>query len=93
MWSPVYQGTSTAQAFAVDIGAVGASEVAKHDGSIHYLKRRVTARDIWMIEHDLPGHRLTADGQAVIEGHSLSDGGTPVVSRHGRRRSPEVGPS
>jgi hypothetical protein len=89
----VCQGTSAAQAFAVDIGTVGASEVAKHNGSIHYLKRRVTARDIWMIKHDLPRHRLTADGQTAIEGHSLSYGGNPVVSRHGRRRSPDVGTS
>ena len=37
------QATSTAQAFAVDIGTVGAPEVAQHNGSIHYLKHRVTA--------------------------------------------------
>ena len=74
------QATSTAQAFAVDIGTVGASEVAQHNGSIHYLKRRVTARDIRMIEDDLPRHRLTADGQTVVEGHPVSHGGNPPSS-------------
>ena len=69
------QVTSTAQSFAVDIGTVGAPEVAQHNGSIHYLKRRVTARDIRMIEDDLPRHRLTADGQTVIEGDPVSHGG------------------
>ena len=73
------QATSTAQAFAVDIGTVGAPEVAQHDGSIHYLKRRVTARDIRMIEDDLPRHRLTADGQTVVEEHPVSHGGDPVL--------------
>ena len=83
MRSPVDQGTSAAQALAVDIGAVGAAEVAQHDGSIHYLKRRVTARDIWMIEHDLPRHRLTADRQTVVERQAIGQrrGGRP-----GRRR-------
>ena len=73
------QGTRAAQAFAVDIGTVGAPEVAQHNGSIHDLKRRVTARDIRMIEDDLPRHRLTADGQAVVEGDAVSHGGKPDV--------------
>jgi hypothetical protein len=73
------QVTSTAQAFAVDIGTVGATEVAQHNGSVHYLKRRVTARDIRMIEDDLPWDRLTADGQTVVEGDPVSHGGKPAA--------------
>jgi hypothetical protein len=73
------QATSTAQAFAVDIGTVGAPEIAQHNGSIHYLERRVTARDIRMIEDDLSRYRLTADGQTMVEGDAVSRGGKPAA--------------
>ncbi len=72
------QATSAAQTVAVDIGTVGAPEVTQHNGSIHDLERRVTARDIRMIEDDLPWYRLTADGQTVAEGHPVAHRGDPV---------------
>jgi hypothetical protein len=73
------QATSTAQAFAIDIGTVGASEVAQHDGSIRYLKRSVTARDIRMIKDYLPWYRLAADGQTVVEEDPVTHGGKPAT--------------
>jgi hypothetical protein len=33
-----------------------------------------------MVEHDLPWHRLTADGQAVIDRHTVRHGGTPIFA-------------
>ena len=35
------------------------------------FESRVTARDIRMVEHDLPRHCLTADRQAVIERQAI----------------------
>src|SRR6476620_7447836 len=72
------QATSTAQAFAVDIGAVGAPKIAQHNGSIHYLKRRVTARNIRMVEDDLPYYHFTAEGQTVVEGDLVSHNDKPA---------------
>src|SRR6185312_5356687 len=66
------QGASAAHAFTIHKGAVGASEVAQHSGPVHNFKRRVTERDVRMVQHDLPGHRLTADSQAVTEGQLVS---------------------
>ena len=72
------QGTGATQPRTVDIGTIGAAEIAQHDGSVHYLERRVTARDIRMVEHDLPWHRLATDGQVVVERHAVRCDGTPI---------------
>jgi hypothetical protein len=65
------QGASTAQALTVEISTVGASEVAQHNGSVYYLERRVSARDIGVIENDLSRNRLAANCQIVIEGYTV----------------------
>ena len=72
------QGTDATQPRTVDIGTIGAAEIAQHDGSVHYLERRVTARDIRMVEHDLPWHRLATNGQVVVERHAVRCDGTPI---------------
>lgn len=72
---PRDQGTSTAHPCTVDIGAIGSAEVAQHDVSTCHFERRVTARDIRVVKHDLPWHRLTADRQAVIERQPIGQSG------------------
>jgi hypothetical protein len=46
---------------AVDIGAVGAAKVAQYNASVSHIERRVTERNVRVIQYDLPRHRLAAD--------------------------------
>ena len=80
---PRDQGLGAAHELAVDVGAVRAAEVAHHDRTTRYFEFGVTARNIWMIQHDLAGHRLTADCQAVVERQAIGQG---HGGRQGRRR-------
>jgi hypothetical protein len=68
---PRDQGTSAAQPRAVYIGAIGAAEIGQHDVATCHFERRVTARNIRMVEHDLPRHCLTTNRQAVIERQAI----------------------
>jgi hypothetical protein len=72
---PHGQGPGASQKLTVDIGAVRAAEVTYHDSSTRYFELGVTARNNWMIQHDLAGHRLTADCQPVIESQAIGQGG------------------
>ena len=68
---PRNQRARAVQPRAVDVGTVCATKVAQHDGFVRHLEGRVTARDIRMVEHDLPWHRLTANGQTVAERYAV----------------------
>ena len=74
-----------AHELAVDVGAVRAAEVAHHDRTTRYFEFGVTARNIWMIQHDLAGHRLTADCQAMIERQAIGHGGDRPIRSHDSR--------
>ena len=90
---PRDQGLGAAHELAVDVGAVRAAEVAHHDRSTRYFEFGVAARNIWMIQHDLARHRLTADCQAVVERPAIGRTGGDGPCRRppdGRRRSPHL---
>ena len=68
--SPGDQGTRATQPRPVDIGAAAAAKVTQDHRAVRHLERRVAAGDVRVIQHHLPGQRLTTDSHAVVELHT-----------------------